>query len=719
MPTYADLEITLRRRDETSYDLDLRFSRPDSEADPRLLKQPALIRLDVKALRQHHLNDEDYGQALADQLFASGEVRAAFNKVRHYARSQNAPLRVRLFIDPGAVELHSLRWETLRDPDNPASTLFTSDLYYFSRYLSSFDWLPIRPRAKNDLTALVVIANPLNLDSTKLAPLDVPGELNRAKAGLGRMQVSVLALVNDPTQFIGVKFVGQPTLLQIQEHLRQDYDILYLVCHGALAENEPLLWLEDEAGQAAVISGRELVVRLQELQQRPRLVVLASCQSAGSGDQRRSNDQGSLAALGPRLAEIGIPAVLAMQGNISMKTVEQFMPKFFAGLQEDGQIDRAMALARGAVRDRFDWWMPVLFMRLKSGRLWYTPTFAGSGDKLDKWEGMLDSIFNEECTPILGPGLTEPLFGERQKMAYDLAEEYGFPLASYDRDDLPQVGQYIAVTREKSMLLPREFMGRMFQSCSQRYADILPDSLRALADKNKLPEKKLITALNELTQVVGDYRRQQPQLLDAVSLLARLPFPIYITTDPTNLLVEALIAAGKQPHLELCRWHTDRFKDIPSIYDETPKYWPDPDHPLVYHLFGHINWPATLVLTEDDYFDYLIGLTSHTDLIPKAVRAALVDKALLFLGFKLDDWNFRVLFRSIMSREGRDLLTEHPHIAAQVTPDEDRLLAPDRACRYLETYFQRNAHISIYWGSSQDFITDLHPRWDWQEGAPK
>ena len=95
-------------------------------------------------------------------------------------------------------------------------------------------------------------------------------------------------------------------------------------------------------------------------------MVLASCQSAGSGADARTDDDGALAALGPRLAEeAGIPAVVAMQGNVFMTTVARFMPTFFAELQRDGQIDRAMAVARGAVRDAPDWWAPTLFMRLR------------------------------------------------------------------------------------------------------------------------------------------------------------------------------------------------------------------------------------------------------------------------------------------------------------------------------------------------------------------
>ena len=69
--------------------------------------------------------------------------------------------------------------------------------------------------------------------------------------------------------------------------------------------------------------------------------------------------------------------------------------------------------------------------------------------------------------------------------------------------------------------------------------------------------------------------------------------------------------------------------------------------------------PESLVLTEDNYFDYLIGVTRHADIIPPAVLRAWNDNALMFLGFQIEDWNFRVLFRSIMNQEGRDGVTSN------------------------------------------------------------
>jgi tetratricopeptide (TPR) repeat protein len=141
-----------------------------------------------------------------------------------------------------------------------------------------------------------------------------------------------------------------------------------LVAHGTLRRGRPFVWLEDERGGIGRIEGEELIEAIERLARRPVLVVLASCQSAGTGQ-----DNGALAALGPRLASAGIAATVAMQGNVSMATVERFMPVFFTELRRDGQIDRALAAARAAVLDRPDWWMPVLFLRVRSGRLWAEP----------------------------------------------------------------------------------------------------------------------------------------------------------------------------------------------------------------------------------------------------------------------------------------------------------------------------------------------------------
>jgi hypothetical protein len=372
---FSDLEMGLHRWQAGRYTLELRFTGPGSDTDERLVRAGEhSIQIEAKELRARALDHVAYGSFLTDILFAAPEVRSLFDRARQAAENKGVPLRLRLFVGPNATELHTIRWEMLRDPGRDVP-LLTGERIYFSRYLSGRDGEPAQLRPKTALSGLVVIANPTDLAEYGLDVVDVAGELKRTRLALGDIAITELAST------------GAATLENLIDGLRRGQDILYLVCHGKLVKGEPWLWLEKEKappqqGQTGtggsppgsvthLVPGDELVTRLAELQQRPRLVVLASCQSAGKGESAPSSrDKGALAALGPKLAEAGISAVLAMQGCVTMATVADFMPRFFQELTQDGQIDRAMSLARGTVRDRPDWWVPVLFMRIRDGRIW-------------------------------------------------------------------------------------------------------------------------------------------------------------------------------------------------------------------------------------------------------------------------------------------------------------------------------------------------------------
>jgi hypothetical protein len=683
MKGYAELEIGLHRRESGSYAIDFRFNQPDSDADIRL-GQDKLTEadIDLEALQDLVITPEQYGKKLTQDFFNQPAVLAAFTQALTSTQSLDYPLRLRVSIGTSASELHSVRWETMRNPlDN--TPLCTNENIIFSRYLSSLDWRPVRLRSKGDLSALVFVANPSNLTEYDLAVVDVSGEIERARAGLGSIKMQAIPDLSKDEH---------ATIDHLINQLRDnEFDILYLVGHGAIVKNEPWLWLEDQEGKVSRIPGVQLVTRLKELQKRPRLIVLASCQSAGN------NAGDALRALAPRLAEAGIPAVIAMQGNISMQTITDFMPVFFEELRRDGQIDRAIAVARGVVRDRPDYWMPALFTRLKSGRIWYVPGFGEDRTGFEKWPALLRSINRGQCTPILGPGLSEPFWGAPREIAQRWAEAYHYPMAPHERESLPQVAQYLTVNQYQRAPYDEleEYLQREIQS---RYAGSLPNGLRQGQ-----------ASLEDLVEAVGaQWRRDYPY--EPHQALAKLPLPMFITTNPDVLLTSALKDAGKDPQVVLCPWN-EYIEQVESVFDREPDYFPTPERPLVYYLFGRIDEPDSIVLTEDDYFDFLIGVTGNKDLIPSSVRRALADTALLFLGFQMDDWNFRVLFRSILSQQGGSRRDRYAHIAAQIEPEEGRILEPERARQYLENYFAKGADISLYWGSPEDFIKELIIRW--------
>jgi hypothetical protein len=351
-PIFSQLELHVSHLPPAGYSLALRYRAPKSDGDQRSPVAYSTA-LDGNALLQWLLNPAKYGESLTRQVFADPDAKRWFAQAWASAQTLNAPLRLQVVISPKNPELHAIRWERLAHPET-LRPLTTGETVWFSRYPASQDWRPVTLRPKGQLRALAAVANPSGL-SKDFAPVDVLGELQRARQGLGAIPLQAL-----PDLMAGER----ATLINIVARLREDTAIFYLACHGVLKQGKPLLLLEDDQGQAALTSGDELATRLGELALPPRLVVLASCQSVGE------QAENALLAVGPRLAEAGIPAVLAMQGSVAMATVADFMPVFFRELERDGQIDRAVAVARGTFRDQRDAWMPVLFLRSESGRLW-------------------------------------------------------------------------------------------------------------------------------------------------------------------------------------------------------------------------------------------------------------------------------------------------------------------------------------------------------------
>ena len=159
------------------------------------------------------------------------------------------------------------------------------------------------------------------------------------------------------------------------------------------------------------------------------------------------------AGLGPRLARTGIPAVLAMLGDVYVETVQAFMPAFLAELMKDGQVDRALTEARNTVSARPDFWAPVLFTRLVDGRLWY----AGGGTPggtISSRGRRTQQIKKGRCVPVLGSGLLEPYVGSQRDLARRLADLTRCPIANASAE-LTQVAQFLSTTSDYPTTLPR------------------------------------------------------------------------------------------------------------------------------------------------------------------------------------------------------------------------------------------------------------------------
>jgi SIR2-like domain len=283
------------------------------------------------------------------------------------------------------------------------------------------------------------------------------------------------------------------------------------------------------------------------------------------------------------------------------------------------------------------------------------------------WNVLLDRIEDHKCTPFLGAGAATPTLPLGRKIAADWARENNFPLE--DAHDLTRVAQFLAVTTDP--LTPKEKIKRLLADAGT------PD----------------FAELNEPHAV-----------------LAGLPFPLYLTTNYDRSMTEALRARGKTPNQELCRWKESLLTQ-PSAFDSPDGYLPTEDEPLVYHLHGHLDVVESLVLTEDDYFDFLVNLPRIG--IPPLIQDAISATSLVFLGYRLADWNFRVLFRGFV--ELTEAADRRLSVTVQLEPHSSEEFR-EQAIEYLNRYFGEKK-IVVYWGNARDFVAELWERWTARHGG--
>jgi hypothetical protein len=684
MSKVIELELSLLSLGASKYNVECN-ARVDDKLEHASVKNvvinPAALRIQTDAAK--------YGTALGAALFADPRIKGCFDRVQGAAKATAATLRVRAKLDAEDPALHTVRWEALRDANG--NELLTGQSLWFSRYLAGDNAVDVKARTAAAIRALVIIASPVTLpDGVK--PVPIEQELAQAKAALS-------ALPEPPTVLARAEGAdGRPTASEIKDRLLTgDFDLVYLLAHGGIVDGDPEVLLETADGSPDFVSAKDLIGAFTRTENPVRLVVLASCESAGNGDT-----EDAFNAFGPRLAIAGVPAVVAMQGEIKQDTAFLFLRVFFEQLMRHGQIDRAVAVARDRVvsENRPDYWKPALFLSLLSGSLWYAG--FGDADDVQGWPSIRQALKQNPpvCTPILGPGLTEDIIGSTRDLAQKLAGS-DFPLDPRSIEDLPSVGQYIAIVNKTTQSLYWKLTEIIQTDLKARFGDQLP----ADVDRGNL---------NSLLSGVGKLRRAANPM-DAHRVLASKPFQIYITVNPDDLMEDALREVNRCPQSEYARWNrqitaTNQYK---LLSEERPDYVPSVQHPLVYHLFGRLSVPESLVITEDDYFDYLLRIADNAEAknpIANAVAAALTLHALVFIGFRLDDWSFRVLLRSIQSKEGSGARAGDKHalpcVGAQLLPEKGRVLDAEGTRKYFEQYLGYSK-IGIFWGRVQDFIREF------------
>ena len=161
---------------------------------------------------------------------------------------------------------------------------------------------------------------------------------------------------------------------------------------------------------------------------------------------------------------------------------------------------------------------------------------------------------------------------------------------------------------------------------------------------------------------------------------------------------------------EICPWNSALSNPEDEEHSLPAAYRPDEKQPLVFHLHGHCSNLESMVLTEDDYLDFLINLTEDRNLLPPRVQRVLASGCMLFLGYSLSDWNFQVVFRNVARYLEHSRLQNH--VSVQLIPLGPTATRQERqeARRFLGEYFKQQ-RVCVYWGTCDRFAMDLRRRW--------
>ena len=245
------------------------------------------------------------------------------------------------------------------------------------------------------------------------------------------------------------------------------------------------------------------------------------------------------------------------------------------------------------------------------------------------------------------------------------------------------------------------------QTLKSDYLNYIKNHIYALA-QHDATDKDLLAEAEEQVDVLSasafanllGYPRLDGGTENPLLVLANLPLKTILTTSPFTFIEDALRRAGKAPRTEICRWHKD-LETIDSVIDNA--YKPSAAEPLVYHLHGLDQYPDSLVLTEDDYLEFLVNVAQGqgndaADRIPALVRRALSDD-LIVLGFHLNSWAFRVLYAGLIKLNSKQ--EDRGICCLQLAPDPEEQ-------RYLEDYMRHEAKFDVFWGTLQEYGRKLH-----------
>lgn len=374
---YLDFELEIGRCDGRTYPLavlqspagnlrsQFNFTLSELELNNRILAlQNALLRSggqQRKVLRRDEETVRTFGHELFSILFQD-DVRSLFFENKRLAIGQGKYLRLKLrILDP---QLATLPWEYLFDTRQ-------SDYLCLSHGTPLVRYLEV-PQPPQPLT----ITPPLRILGMIASPTDQLS-LNVAREK-ERLEQALTTLVEEG--LVELTWLPGQTWRDLHRATRPNqgpWHVFHFIGHGGFDKQreEGLLAFANRQGKSDLRTATE-VARLLSSQTTLRLALLNACEGAYAGPRD------IFSSTAATLVQQGIPAVIAMQYEITDRAAIEFSQSFYDAITADLPVDSAVTDARRAVslaiNHALEWGIPVLFMRAPDGVLFHLDDAAPS-----------------------------------------------------------------------------------------------------------------------------------------------------------------------------------------------------------------------------------------------------------------------------------------------------------------------------------------------------
>jgi hypothetical protein len=260
------------------------------------------------------------------------------------------------------------------------------------------------------------------------------------------------------------------------------------------------------------------------------------------------------------------------------------------------------------------------------------------------WKTIVERIHARQCVPFLGAGVNAGGNGY-----------VGLPLGA-------QVALRLIQDLVETEVASFEELARVevVADALNEYPQLLRLSLQDLARVAFHLERAVDNPhlMGLVREMLADDEREPSGLLRTI---ARLPVRLVVTTNYDGLMERALADAGRE-YVRVVQPIAGFDPNDLVRLDETLADAKARGVLILYKIHGSFvddlacaneERPDRILITEDDYIEFLTVVANEQRGIPQTIRVEMTTGTLLFLGYGLEDWDFRTLFKGTIERLDR------------------------------------------------------------------